>query len=105
MQQLWNNVQNYVNGYAGLKYTDQGFVMQPCLPPHGVTALTLRNLALASSRFYVRYDAKFLVVTLTEGTPCTLEKRNSGQSVKMQLRKPITMGWVEGDIFEIVSYA
>ena len=42
-------LQNYINGYAGLRYTREGLNLRPVLPPHGVTSLKLRCAPLAEN--------------------------------------------------------
>ena len=96
-------LQNYINGYAGLKYTDEGFTMRPCVPPHGVTGMTLRGLTLASSRFRVHYNETVFVATLVEGAPCTIGKQGGGQAAKMQAGHPVALEWSQGDIFEVIA--
>lgn len=39
-------LQNYVNGYAGLRYTGDGLALRPVLPPHGCESLALRGTTL-----------------------------------------------------------
>ena len=62
-------LQNFIYGYAGVRYTDEGITMRPLLPPHGISSLTLRGLALASSRLTLKYTAERLEATLTRGAP------------------------------------
>ena len=62
-------LQNYINGYAGLRYTEDGLTLRPVLPPHGCASLALRGIALATSRFTAFYTASEVVFTLSEGTP------------------------------------
>lgn len=94
-------LQNFINGYAGLQYTDHGFSMRPCLPPHGVAALTLRAVALASSRLSVRYNASHIVATLLEGGGCVLQKQGAGAAVKLHVQQPVAMDWIKGDMFQV----
>ena len=67
-------LQNYINGYAGVRYTKEGMNLRPVLPPHSVTSLKLRGLSLGSSRprsslsrMDVYYDSASITITLTSG--------------------------------------
>eukprot|EP00041_Stephanoeca_diplocostata_P025003 m.645898 g.645898 ORF g.645898 m.645898 type:complete len:123 (+) comp22651_c0_seq38:2181-2549(+) len=50
-------VQNYIFGYAGLRYNRApaavGMTIHPYLPPHNVTSLKLRGIAVAAARVSV----------------------------------------------------
>eukprot|EP00041_Stephanoeca_diplocostata_P025008 m.645286 g.645286 ORF g.645286 m.645286 type:complete len:149 (+) comp22651_c0_seq7:2181-2627(+) len=54
-------VQNYIFGYAGLRYNRApaavGMTIHPYLPPHNVTSLKLRGIAVAAARVSVKYNA------------------------------------------------
>ena len=63
-------LQNVINGYLGLRYTKAGLDLRPVLPPHGVTAVKLRALALAGSRFDLLLSSD--AVTVRRCKPCFL---------------------------------
>ena len=71
-------LQNFVFGYAGLRYDDAGASLQPVLPPHGVTSLKLRAVSLGSSRFSLEYDARQLTATLLSGAPLLVSDAGGG---------------------------
>lgn len=71
-------LQNFVFGYAGLRYDDAGASLQPVLPPHGVTSLKLRAVALGTSRVTLEYDARQLTATLLSGAPVRISDAASG---------------------------
>eukprot|EP01052_Picozoa_sp_SAG31_P054077 SAG31_NODE_14191_length_822_cov_1.275242_2_plen_145_part_00 len=48
-------LQNFVYGYAGLRYTKYGLNLRPVLPPHSVKSMKLRGLSLAGSRMDVHF--------------------------------------------------
>jgi hypothetical protein len=60
-------LQNFVYGYAGLRYTDGGLRVQPVLPPHNITSMKLRAVAFAGRRLSLEYDAAELKVTVLVG--------------------------------------
>ena len=73
-------LQNYVFGYAGLRYDDAGASLAPVLPPHGVTSLKLRAVSLGTSRFSLEYDAQRLTATLLSGAPVRVSQDAGGAS-------------------------
>ena len=93
-------LQNYINGYAGLRYTEKGLTLRPVVPPHSVTSMKLRGLSLVGSRLDVFYDAKAVTLTLmagpgvivhSQGTPdVTLSQ--PGHSTTIQLCKTCGCG-------------
>ena len=78
-------LQNFINGYAGLRYmvkdpinivcpnsdghgAGRGAVsFRPVLPPGNVTAVLMRGVSLSGSRFTVSYDDTTLCAILTSG--------------------------------------
>jgi hypothetical protein len=101
-------LQNFVNGYAGLRYmvkdpinivcpnsdgkgAGTGAVsFRPVLPPGNVTAVLMRGVSLGGSRFTVGYDDTYLCVELTSGPQTTFSySTGSGGGVAtMELGKP-----------------
>lgn len=59
-------LQNYVNGYAGLRYSADGVTLRPVVPPNGCTSLALRGLSLAGARLTVHYTDDVFTATLTK---------------------------------------
>ena len=97
-------LQNYVNGYAGLRYTTAGLTLRPVVPPHSVTSLKLRGLSLASARLDVYFNATAVTVTLVDGAAVTVRSLGAadapllrhGQSVTVKLCKSCGCGCPSG---------
>lgn len=96
-------LQNFVNGYAGLRYTKDGLTLRPVVPPNGCTSLALRGLSLAGVRMTARYTDAAVTITLTKraaaessatvavikggtSTPCVLH--HVGDSCTFPITKP-----------------
>lgn len=103
-------LQNFVNGYAGLRYTDSKMSLQPNLPPHGATALVLRGLAYAGRRLTVRYalagtgDSAAtgqLSATIVSGAP--LSVRGNAGTKTIAVGQVYTDSWEPGDVFTFTS--
>jgi trehalose/maltose hydrolase-like predicted phosphorylase len=73
-------LQNYLNGYAGLRYTKEGMNLRPVVPPHAVTSLKLRGLSLVGSRMDVYYDAETITITLASGPGVTIHSQGTPDS-------------------------
>ena len=61
-------LQNFVDGYAGLRYTRDGITLRPVLPPHSCESLALRGLSLAGRRVTILYTGTELTASLTDGS-------------------------------------
>lgn len=101
-------LQNFINGYAGLRYmvkdpinivcpnsdgkgAGTGAVsFRPVLPPGNVTAVLMRGVSLSGSRFTVGYDDTYLCVQLTSGPQTTFSysSESGGGVAIMELGKP-----------------
>jgi len=81
-------LQNFINGYAGLRYTKEGLNLRPVLPPHNVSSMKLRGLSLAGSRMDVYYEMDanigpgggFVTITLTSGPGVTVHSQGAPDS-------------------------
>ena len=93
-------LQNYLNGYAGVRYSDAGISLKPYLPPHGVTSLALRGLFLSGSRVHIEYTSDTLVATLLEGTSCQIGLRGSTMQV-LREGQPVALSWATGDVIDL----
>ena len=89
-------LQNFINGYAGLRYmvkdpinivcpnsdgqgAGTGAVsFRPVLPPGNVTAVLMRGVSLGGSRFTVSYDDTNLCAMLTSGPELTFSYTSQG---------------------------
>eukprot|EP01048_Picozoa_sp_COSAG05_P011433 COSAG05_NODE_1077_length_5955_cov_2.032787_2_plen_118_part_00 len=93
MQGAGGYLQNYINGYMGLRYTREGLNLRPVLPPHGVTSLTLRGLSLAGSRVdaYLYADGGAFAVTLTAGPALTVKTQGAPDKKLLLGGEPVTI--------------
>ena len=98
-------LQNYVNGYAGVRYSDAGLSFRPCLPPHGVTSLTLRGLSLGQARFRVGYNTTTLEVDLLEGPKARIGLHSGIQYHTLEAGSTLVLQWRQGDVFDVTLVA
>jgi trehalose/maltose hydrolase-like predicted phosphorylase len=98
-------LQNYINGYAGLRYTDAGLTLRPVLPPHGCESLALRGLALAGARVTVSYTAAKLTATLTEGPSIKIAVRGGSPATALKKNVPRSLAIVTPGqtVFELTA--
>ena len=97
-------LQNFVNGYAGLRYTKEGITLRPVVPPHAATSLKLRGLSLAGSRMDVYYDVAAITVTLNSGPGVTVKSHgaadtklsHAGETATIKLCKTCGCGCLGG---------
>jgi galactosylceramidase len=100
-------IQNLIFGYAGIRYLDNGgLTFRPCVPPHGITSMTLRGLALSTLRFDIRFgkdgELRLKLLVSEEGDMCQIFKVDS--VVKKTLSKvgdSAIFQWAEGEVWKV----
>lgn len=65
--------------------------MNPVVPPHGVSRVTLRGLSYLGNRITVTYDEANTTIELVNVGDLLLELQDGPSSVPLALGKPITM--------------
>jgi hypothetical protein len=101
-------LQNFINGYAGLRYMVEDPInivcpnsdgqgagtgavsFRPVLPPGNVTAVLMRGVSLSGSRFTVSYDDTNLCALLTSGPELmfSYSSETGGGVITMKLDEP-----------------
>jgi hypothetical protein len=82
-------LQNWLFGYAGLRYTATGLLLKPVMPPLGLESVRLRGLAFAGARINVVYSAGGISLLLVTPSPAgALVVQAAGQPSAVPLAVP-----------------